>query len=150
MEIIVEGAKPFDGRYPLIPFNRYEQGQIRRLAGWMPLQYAEALEGGDAEFIAALAVLSMKRAGRVEAADVARTFALVLDMDGAEISLAETAEDREQDEDDAGPPAESSTSSSDISTPDTRTSSETSGPTPPANGTPASDTSVSVPTRLVS
>ncbi len=150
MEIVVEGARPYDGRYPLIPFNRYEQGQIRRLAGWMPLQYGEALEGGDAEFIAVLAVLSMKRAGRVEEADVPDTFRRILNIDGAEITLAETADDREREEEPAGPPPLSSSLNSDTSGPGSSRSSETSPQTRLANGMPGSDISESAQIRSAS
>jgi hypothetical protein len=136
--IEIKGARTFDGRYPLIQFNRYEQGQIRRLSGWMPLQYEEALAGGDAEFIAALAVLAMKRKGRIEREEVAETYEEILDIDGAEIRLIG---DAEEESNEPRPPTENSNSSSDISTPDSRRSSETSATTPKDNGTDDSATS---------
>lgn len=134
--IEITGFRPYDGRYDLIPFNRYEQGQIRRLTGWMPLQYEEALAGGDAEFIAALAVLAMKRQGAIEKEEVAATFERILDMDDAEIRLIS---EPEKDEDaESRPPDESSSSSGDTSTLGSSKSSETSETTPEVNGTDGS------------
>lgn len=145
MDIVISGARPYDGRYPMIPFNRYEQGQIRRLAGWMPLQYEEALQGGDAEFVAMIAVLAMKRAGSVAREDVADVFQRLLEMDGCEITL-----EGEEAADEPGPPPTSSGENRSSSTPDISPSSETSQRSPTPIGTPGSDISESAPTRLVS
>jgi hypothetical protein len=147
MDVVVDRARPFDGRYPMIPFNRYEQGMIRRLTDWLPVDYEKALTGGDAEFVAALAVLAMKRAGRVEYEDVTDTYRRLLDIDAAEITLEG---DLVEEETEPGPPPESSSLSSDISGPGSSRSSETSEKTPDSNGTPDSATSESVPTKLVS
>ncbi len=146
MDIVVEGAKPYDGRYELIKFNRREQGQIRRLAGWMPLEYEDALKGGDAEFIACLAVLSMRRAGRIELDDVPDVYGRLLDMDDAEITLEG---DQEEAEPSPPVPEPSSSLSNATSGPSSSLSSETSPMTPLSNGTPGSATSESVPARLV-
>lgn len=139
MEVIVAGFKPYDGRYPMIPFNRYEQGQIRRLAGWMPLQYEEALDGGDAELIACMAVLAMRRAGRIDREDVPGTYEKLLDADAAEITLDGQMEDRGETD----PNPSGSSLSSDTSGPGSSKNSETSQQTPKANGDQHLDTSAS-------
>lgn len=147
-DVVLEGAAPFNGSYPFIPFNRYEQGQIRRLSGFMPLQYEEAFEGGDAEFIAAIAVLCICRAGRITKQEVASTYARILDMDDARIKVQGSPEDVEKEDEEKGPPPGSSSLSSDTSGPSSSRSSETLRKTQPHNGTPDSATSVSVPGML--
>jgi uncharacterized protein (DUF2336 family) len=40
-----------------------EWGEIKRIAHVLPAQLAEAIEGGDMELMAALAIVAMRRAG---------------------------------------------------------------------------------------
>lgn len=146
MEVVVAGFKPYDGTYPWIAFNRYEMGQIRRLSGFMPAQYEEAFNGGDSEFEACIAVLAMKRGGRIEAEEVADVFRRLLDTDDAEIRVR--SDDKEAAEEPDPPQHEpSSSESSGSSGPGGNESSETSPTTLKAVGMRDSDISGSVQTR---
>jgi hypothetical protein len=150
MDIVVKGARPYDGSWPMIPFNGRERGQIKRLTGWLPTEYAKALTGGDSEFSAAIAVLAMRRAGTIDLDDVEEVFGRLLDADDATITL-EGEDEAEQEGEQGRPPPESSNLKSDSSGLDTEPSSETSPPsTPDDNGTPASDISEFHPIRSVS
>ena len=151
--LVITGAKPWDGRYELDLLDRElttrEWGWVKRLSGYMPLTIVQGLEGGDPELFTALAVVALRRAGRIEQGDATDTYEQLLDTPAGRITLeSDTAE---AVEDDAGPPAGSSSSNGTSSGPASTTSWERSdGPTRPATGTPDSATSESLPAWSVS
>ena len=109
--LILEHVPPYDGRYEWDLEGRElttrEWGWIKRLAGYLPLNIEDGL--GDPELIAVFATIALRRAGKVETAEVPRAFEYLSDapFDGSRIRL-ET--DTVEAEDDAGPPPESSSS----------------------------------------
>jgi len=139
--VVVEGLKPWDGRYPLgvadDPLTTREWGWIKRLTGYLPADFTV----DDPEVICVLAVIAMHRAGRVTAAEVPATFERIVDAPfGPTIRLEVT--DEAGDADDPPHPAGvtgSNTSSSGNGSP---TSSETSDAGRSPTGTPASASSV--------
>lgn len=151
MDIVtVEGVPPYDGRYEFDLDGREltvrEWGWIKRFSGALPTNADEAIANSDAELMCTLAVIALRRAGKIRTEDVPAVFDRIADApytsslhftnDGAT-----TAED-DPDED----PTESSNGSSASSGPDSKTSSETSAETPQGTGTPASAISASAPT----
>ena len=139
--VVVEGLKPWDGRYPLgvadDPLTTREWGWIKRLTGYLPADFT----ADDPEVICVLAVIAMHRAGRVTTAEVPATFERIVDAPfGPTIRLEVT--DEAGDADNPPHPAGvtgSNTSSSGNGSP---TSSETSDADRNNIGTPASATSV--------
>lgn len=148
--IVVEGVKPWDGRYELdlvdLELTTREWGWIKRLSGYMPLTVDQGFKGGDAELFAVFAAIALRRAGRVDTRDVPDVFDRLVDAPfGTTIRLeSDSAED--EAEDDADPPG-SSTGNTPSSGDGSPTSSETSAHPPNGSGIHGSDTSTSVPAR---
>jgi hypothetical protein len=140
--IVIDGVQPWDGRYPFDldgqPLTTREWGWIRRITGYMPLTVDEGLRGADPELFTVWAVIALRRAGRINPAEVTVTYDRLADAPfGAAITF-------EGGEVDAGPPPGSpsggSSSNGATSGPGSSTSSETSEP---SAGTPGSATSES-------
>ncbi len=150
--LVIEGIRPWDGRYEFEieeqePTTR-EWSLIKRFSGYLPLTIQQGLEGGDPELFCAFALVALRRAGKIEPADVQQVYDRLADAPfGATIRLE--GDQAEPAEDDAGPPATSSNGSSSISGDDSKTSSERSEVIPPASGIPASATSTSAPPASV-
>ena len=70
--IVVEGVRPYDGRYEFDlagqELTTREWGWIKRLSGYLPLTVEEGLS--DPELIVVFAVIALRRAGKVEPKDV--------------------------------------------------------------------------------
>ena len=139
--VVVDGLKPWDGKYPLDtgdqPLTTREWGWIKRLTGYLPADFTV----NDPEVICVLAVIAMHRAARVATDEVPDVYNRVIDAPfGANIRLEVT----EQAGDADGPPPEPGVTSS--STPfsgnGSPTSSETSAPDLKPTGIPGSATSV--------
>jgi hypothetical protein len=148
--VVIDGVKPWDGRYEFdldeAELTTREWGWVKRLSGYLPLTIEDGLAGADPELICAFAAIALRRAGRIRVDEVTATFERFADAPfGASIRL----EGDEPEETDAGPPAESSPSSSSISGDGSPTSSGSSAPGPKPSGTPASATSGSAPIRSV-
>jgi hypothetical protein len=146
--IVIEGVKPWDGHYPLdireaeSTFTTREWGWIKRLAGYLPANVWDGFEGADAELIAALAVIALHRAGKIEARQVPDTFERFLDVEYDLKKIRIEIGDPVEQGDDVVPLPSSNrngSSSGAASTP----SSETSAEIPVSSGTPASATSES-------
>src|SRR4029077_12161900 len=110
--VVIEGVKPYDGRYEfdLIgsePTTR-EWGWIKRLSGYMPATITEGFEGADPELFSVFAVIALRRAGRIETREVQHVFDRLADAPFPAAIRLETDQPDEPEEDDAGPPASSS------------------------------------------
>jgi len=145
MHLVIEGLAPWDGRYEFDlaeqPPSTREWGFIKRLAGYLPMTFWDGFKGVDPELICVLAVLALRRSGRLQAEEVVDTFNRLIDQPFKDSIWFEA--DDEPVEADAGPPATSSNGSLSISGDGSRTSSERSALIPPPSGIPASATSTS-------
>ena len=149
--IVVDGMPPYDGRYEWdaldTGFTTREWGWIKRISGYLPDTLADGWGNGDTEVTLLFAVIAMRRAGKISAADVPAVFEKLSDAPPQSILRWE----HEGVEDDAGPPAQPSparSNGSDSSSGnDSPTSSERSVSAPKPTGTPASDTLVLPPVR---
>jgi hypothetical protein len=152
MRLTVTGVKPWDGSYELRfadELTTREYGWIKRLSGYLPLELDKAVTGGDPEFMCVLAAIAMRRAGKIDADQVPDVFERLADAPFGSTITFDT-DDEPEAEGDAGPPARSSTGNGSSSGDGSTTSSETSPASPPDSGTPASDSSASVPLKSVS
>src|SRR5262245_9847215 len=146
--IRIEGVPPHDGRYEFdlggSGFTTREWGWIKKHAGYLPLTIQAGLDGGDAELFTVFAVIALRRAGKIEAAEVTQLYERIAE---GEFGSTVVLESDEQEAGEAPPPFTSASSSSNgASSGDAgKTSSETSTPTPQTTGAPASGSSVSVP-----
>ena len=148
--IVVEGVRPYDGRYEFdlegSPLTTREWGWIKRLSGYLPLTVDEGAR--DPELIVVFAVIALRRAGKVEPRDVPAVFETLSDAPFGSTVTMET--DVVEEEDKPSPPPPSSTSSDATSGPSSPKSSETSPPTLAASGTHGSATSLSARRRSAS
>jgi hypothetical protein len=139
--IVIENVPPYDGRYEFDLGQRElttrEWGWIKRLAGYLPLDFDQEDKLGDPELITVFAVIALRRAGKVEVAQVPTVFERLIDapFDGSAIKYES---DPDPVEDDAGPPPSSWNGSAASSGPPSLMSSETSALTQSSSGTPAS------------
>ena len=151
--IAVTGAKPYDGRYPLDideqPLTTREWGWIKRNAGYVPLTLTgEAFS--DPELIMVLAVIAMRRAGRVQTEQFAEVWERFNDAPFGSTLTIEDDTNEVDDEDDAGPPARSNSGSSSSNGASSPTTSESSDDPRRVTGSPRSATSESAPAISVS
>ena len=148
--IVVEGVRPYDGRYEFDlegqELTTREWGWIKRLSGYLPLTVEEGLS--DPELIVVFAVIALRRAGKVEPQDVPQVFERLSDAPFGSAITMET--DVEEEAEEKRPPPQSSTSSDATSGPSSRPSSETLPLPPKASGTHGSVTSLSARTRSAS
>lgn len=150
--ITVTGVKPYDGRYELqldeSPLTTREWGWIKRHAGYLPADLDEKTFT-DPEMITMLALIAMRRADKITAAQVGEVWDRFVDAPfGSAITLEPDPD--VAGEDDAGPPAESSNGSSSISGDSSTTGSASSDEPPSPTGSPASVTSESLLETLAS
>lgn len=147
---LVQGLPPFDGRYEwgwsLDDLTTREWGWIKKYSGYKGLTIQQGLEEGDIELLACLAMISIRRAGRLETTEVAGFMERIQDEGfGKKITVDTTdATDAEQ-ETVVLPPPTSSPSSTGISGDASPTSSENPGNGQKASGIPDWDSSVSHP-----
>jgi hypothetical protein len=124
---IVVHSKPYAGRYPFDlsdDFTIKEWGWIKRLTSYMPLTVENGFAGGDPELYAALAVVMLVRAGRVEPRDVQDVYDRLSDGTlGTSITVE--FDDQAEEEEDADPSTPSSSENGTSSGAASTTSSET-------------------------
>lgn len=148
-QIVIAGVKPYDGRYDLDlgqELTTREWGWIKRLAGYLPSNLTDD-SFSDPELGCVLAVIAMRRAGRIQPAEVVGVFEKLADAPfGSAISI-EGEPDAEGVEE--GPPPGSSSLNGATSGAASPTSSEIPASPPSPTGTPASDISVSAPQTSV-
>ena len=141
--IVIEGVKPYDGRYELDlegrEFNTREWGWIKRLSGYLPLTAEAGFTGADPELFTALAVICLHRAGKIGTPEVPAVFERIADAPfGSSLKLdTDEAEEGEEGAEPA-PPLANSNGNGSISGPALPTNSETSAESPSDYGTPAS------------
>jgi len=144
--VVVEGVKPWDGRYELpldeFEFTGREWGWIRRWTGYRPADVLDAMKGADAELLAALAVIALQRGGKVTREEAGPLFERFVDENFGSFTL--TSDDPVEEPPDPPPPA-SSNGSETLSGDATRNGSAS--PEIPQPGSRGSATSVSVATR---
>lgn len=88
-------GRQYDGDYQFDkPFNGREHNEVKRISNVLPADYGKAIEGLDAAFHVALAVVAIRRAGKPVHED------MLLDADECSIQIIV-----EQQEADAVPPA---------------------------------------------
>ena len=109
--LIVANVPPYDGAYDLdldtVPLTSREWGWVKRLAGYLPLTIDEGLDGGDPELLSVFAVMALRRAGKIQTAQVTQVFEQLQDVpvDGTVRLEMDTGE-----EVDADPPTSESLS----------------------------------------
>ena len=145
--LTVTGMRPYDGRYELdlhhAPLTTREWGWIKRHAGYLPATMDENTFT-DPEVITVLAIVAMRRAGTIETGQVADLWDRFADAPfGSTITLEAGQPDNDDDEGDAGPPPESSSSRPNINGASSQTGSDRSDGPPKRTGSPPSDTSPS-------
>ena len=149
--IVIDNLRPYDGRYEmdLGRFTTREYGWIRRLADYHPMTVADALfQKADPELWSVVAVIMLRRAGKITTDDVERLYGRLLDESFTEVIRVEWGDVAEVD--DEPDPTGSSNERPDSSGRDSTTSSERSTDDDPSvpSGMPASVTSGSVPTTM--
>jgi hypothetical protein len=147
--IVIEGIRPWDGRYEFDlethPLTAREWGWIKRFSGYLPLTIESGIDGGDPELFAAWAVIAVRRAGRIQPAEVQDVYDRLADAPfGATITFQLGDQEEEAG---AGPPPGSSDGSRSTSG---TGSTPSSAPSTDDSGTPGSGTSASDPVRLAS
>lgn len=149
--MIIDGSPPYNGRYELDwsqDLTTREWGWIKRLAGYLPLTLTDEAFG-DPEFACALAVIALRRAGKIQSSEVPRVFDRLAEAPfGSTIRFE--GEPEQEDAEEGRPPPPSSSSNGAISGGASPTSSGPPAVIPRLTGTPASATSVSAPATLVS
>lgn len=149
--IVITGAKPYDGRYELDlthELTTREWGWIKRLSGYLPSTLTDD-SFSDPEFGSVLAVIAMRRAGRIQPAEVVAVFERLADAPfGSTITIeGDPAEDEGED---VLPPPGKSSSSNGTSGAASPPSSATPASNPRPTGTRASVTSASAPAMSAS
>jgi hypothetical protein len=134
-EIVIEGVRPWDGRYPFDlahELTTREWGWIKRLAGYLPLSIEKGLSEADPELFCVFAVIAMVRAGKIGNADVTEIYERLVDAPFGSAIIFDTDAAAEEPIDD---PLASSNGSASSSGDGSRPSSETSPAIPKASGT---------------
>lgn len=118
--LLIRGVQPWDGDYPFDldtePFTYREWGYLKRFSGYLPLTIRDGIVGSDPGLLAALALIVLRRHGRITDSDLTDTHERFLDApfdlpDGFTVQL-----EFEQQEDDAdSPPTASSNGNSSVS-----------------------------------
>jgi hypothetical protein len=146
--VVVDGVAPYDGRYELDldagPTTR-EWGYIKRLSGYMPLTIQDGLAGVDPELFSVLAVIALRRAGKIDTRDVEAAFDRFADLPFTGSTIRLESDQAEPEEPDVDPSADKNGNAS-SSGPDSRRSSGRSEGDQSPTGTPASATAASAPT----
>jgi hypothetical protein len=108
--LIIEGVKPYDGRYPFDIYSEEselsttEWGVIKRHAGYLPLTASEGFAGGDPELFACFAVIALRRAGKIGADEVDAAYQRIADAPFGKTVRIEQDPAEVAQEADAGPP----------------------------------------------
>jgi hypothetical protein len=145
--IVIEGVKPWDGRYELDlddqDLTTREWGWVKRFADHYPTTFQDGLDRADMELICTIGMIALWRAGKFQAPQAAELWERLIDAPAESLIQLERGEPAGEEETDAGPPARSSSSSSSINGDGSRTSSERSDATREPTGTRGSATSAS-------
>ena len=105
--INVKGIPAYNGEYHLDTerqLNGLEWRWIKRISGYMPLTIGEGFAGQDPDLFIALAVVAMRRDGKIEKDDALRVAELISDSYGVEIELEDDPVEAEEVPLDSTPP----------------------------------------------
>jgi hypothetical protein len=101
-KLTIDGVDPFDGVYELDfaeqPFTNRDVHLIKKIAGVRLGELAEAFEAGDNDLLVAVAVIQLRREGKVQKGREMDAAEILLDAVAGKLIYEDTAED------DAGPP----------------------------------------------
>jgi hypothetical protein len=110
--IVVEGLKPWEGRYEFDlggqPPTIREWGWLKRLTGYMPLTLDQGFDGGDPELYACFAVLAIRRAGKIDDGGVVDLYERLIDNPFEQTIRLEFDQDKQEPEEDPTLPPSSS------------------------------------------
>lgn len=102
MKLTIKGVDPFDGSYDLDfteqPFTNRDLHLIKKLAGVRLGELEEAFASGDNDLFVAVAVIQLRREGKVQKGRELAAADLLFDGEAGSLLFEDTAED------DAGPP----------------------------------------------
>jgi hypothetical protein len=147
--LIIEGVKPYNGRYEFNldgqEFTTREWGWIKRFSSYLPLTAADGFANNDAELMCALAVIMLRRAGRISTEDVPSVYETLADAPFTAALRWETSPTDDATGDDLVDPTASSNGNTGSSGTASATSSETSDNPSSPTGMPGSAISVSGP-----
>lgn len=104
-KIVLTGVKPYDGEYELNledePLTTLEWRWVKKISGYLPLTMGEGFAGADPDLVCALAVIALRRHGRIQKEQALAVADRLADVpfDGAAIQLLfdETEDDEEGD-----------------------------------------------------
>lgn len=94
-KVIIENIRPYDGEYRLglddEPLTTLEWRWVKRISGYLPLTIGEGFAGGDPDVVCALAVVALRRAGKIDQDQVLAVADKLADapFDGSAIRLAD-------------------------------------------------------------
>lgn len=119
MQLVITGIRPYDGSYDFDmesePLTTLEWRWVKKISGYLPLTLQDGFDGGDPDLIVALAVVALRRAGKIMKEQAFQAADRIADapFDGAALQLiADPDDETEADaEGDAVPPAEASPTS---------------------------------------
>jgi hypothetical protein len=147
--IVLENVKPYDGRYEFDLVNNElttrEWGWIKRHSGYLPMTIEEGFVGADPELFAVFAAIALRRAAKVEPADVPAVYEKLVDAPFGTTIRLET--DDIEVGDDAGPPPPGTSAKPSSSGEGSHASSERSAVPLNGSGMPASGSSPLPPVR---
>lgn len=148
--LVLEGMRPYDGSYPLDlagqPFTIREWGWLKDLSGYLPGTASDGFLDGDPRMMLTIAVILLRRAGKVQAAEVPAVFESLADKPAGAIRWETVGMEDDVEAD----PTESSSGSTTYSGDDSSASLAPSVAPPRPIGTPVSDSSPSVPATSAS
>lgn len=98
--IIIKGIPQYDGDYELAterPLNGLEWRWIKKVSGYMPLTMRDGFEGADPDLFIALAVIAMRRDGKITKDEALRVADTLAEAYGVEIDLTDDASEVEDE-----------------------------------------------------
>lgn len=147
--IVIEGVRRYEGEYEIDlvgePLTILEQRWIKKISGYLPVEYEVGWRGQDPDLFLALGVIAMRRDGKIEKDDALNVSRAL--EDGATIRLVFDEQEAEPNPPVAAP--EPQTSNGDSGGRSSLTS-DRPGPNHTDTGNPGSERSAdSVPATLV-
>lgn len=88
---VIEGAPPWDGRYDLdaeqAPLTIREWQWVRTHSGYLPLTAVDGFAGHDPSLFAVLALIAMRRTGRIQTDELDDMYTRFLDLPRLRVTL---------------------------------------------------------------
>lgn len=91
--LVITGVPPYDGEYDLDltgqVLSTLEWRWVKKISGYLPLTIAEGMEGGDPDVVVALAVIALRRAGKIQKEQALQVAEVLADppFDGVTLQL---------------------------------------------------------------